>query len=211
MHEYEEVIIRVRFFMQLLLKDIRIVGFFRPIIDPTPKGTRDHDIDLVLSNFNIGLQYEETYAYTLEEAKQMLNSGRQTEMMETILNKFKALEEKSSFVLCEGTDFAAGSEAFEFDINAGIIADLGCPALVISNGYEKDAEQVITSCQLAVESLCQKGVDLLTGMDTYTAIKAVDQIYGRISPDDPQRIALALGFFEANVDAGSLRQRLAAR
>ena len=211
MHEYEEVIIRVRFFMQLLLKDIRIVGFFRPIIDPTPKGTRDHDIDLVLSNFNIGLQYEETYAYTLEEAKQMLNSGRQTEMMETILNKFKALEEKSSFVLCEGTDFAADSEAFEFDINAGIIADLGCPALVISNGYEKDAEQVITSCQLAVESLCQKGVDLLTGMDTYTAIKAVDQIYGRISPDDPQRIALALGFFEANVDAGSLRQRLAAR
>lgn len=211
MHEYEEVIIRVRFFMQLLLKDIRIVGFFRPIIDPTPKGTRDHDIDLVLSNFNIGLQYEETYAYTLEEAKQMLNSGRQTEMMETILNKFKALEEKSSFVLCEGTDFAAGSEAFEFDINAGIIADLGCPALVISNGYEKDAEQVITSCQLAVESLCQKGVDLLTGMDTYTAIKAVDQIYGRISPDDPQRIALALGVFEANVDAGSLRQRLAAR
>jgi len=55
MHEYGEVIIRVRFFMQLLLKDIRIVGFFRPIIDPTPKGTRDHDIDLVLSNFNIGL------------------------------------------------------------------------------------------------------------------------------------------------------------
>lgn len=342
--------------MQLLLKDIRIVGFFRPIINPSEKGALDHDINLVLANFNIGLQYEETYAYTLEEAKQMVNSGRQAEMMGTILNKYKALEEKSRFVLCEGTDFAAGTENFEFDINANIIADLGCPALVVSNGYEKDAEQVISSCQLAVESLCHKGVDvlavmvnrvvpgsldslkialdaainrpevlvytipetqalsrpsfrdvipavdaqvlygrqglenqisgcliaamlapnflahikkddlvvtsgdrssivitciasrlsmaypdisgilvtggipipdtifrliqgwkelpvpiLLTRMDTYTAVKAVDQIYGRISPDDPQRIAQALGVFEANVDAGSLRQRLAAR
>nr|WP_320014174.1 phosphate acetyltransferase [uncultured Desulfobacter sp.] len=342
--------------MQLLLKDIRLVGFFRPIINPSSRDVRDHDIDLVLSNFNIGLQYEETYAYTLEEAKQMVNSGRQAEMMKTILDKYKALEKKSRFVLCEGTDFAAGSEAFEFDINAMIIADIGCPALVVSYGHKKDAQQVITSCQLAVESLYHKGVDVLavmvnrvepeslhslkialykaidrlevliytipetqalsrpsfrdlipavdaqvlygrqglenqisgcmiaamlvpdfldhikkdylvvtsgdragivitciasrlsmaypdiagilvtggisipdsiirlihdwkelpvpilqTRMDTHTAIKAIDQIYSRISPDDPQRIALALNVFEENVDAGSLRQRLAAR
>ncbi|MGM0654930.1 MAG: phosphate acetyltransferase [Thermodesulfobacteriota bacterium] len=343
--------------MQLLLKDIRTVGFFRPIINPRQKGARDHDIDLVLSNFNLGLQYEETYAYTLEEAKQMVNSGRQSEMMKTILDKYKALEEKCRFVLCEGTDFAAGSEAFEFDINAMIIADMGCcPALVVSYGYKKDVQEVITSCQLAVESLYHKGVDvlavvvnrvepeslhslkialdkaidrpevlvytipetqalsrpsfrdlipavdaevlygrqglenqisgcmiaamlvpnfldhikkddlvvtswdrssivitsiasrlsmaypdiagvlvtggisipdsiirlikgwkevpvpiLLTRMDTHTAIKVVDQIGVRISPDDSQRIALALNVFETNVDAGSLRLRLAAR
>ena len=47
--------------MQLLLKDIRIVGFFRPIINPSEKGALDHDINLVLANFNIGLQYEETF------------------------------------------------------------------------------------------------------------------------------------------------------
>ncbi|NWH06637.1 phosphate acetyltransferase [Desulfobacter latus] len=342
--------------MQLLLKDIRVVGFFRPIINPSERDARDHDIDLVLSNFNIGLQYEETYAYTLEEAKQMVNSGRQAEMMKTILDKYKVLEEKCRFVLCEGTDFAAGSEAFEFDINAMIIADLGCPALVVSYGHKKDAQHMITSCQLSVESLYHKGVDvlavmvnrvapeflqplkialdeaidrpevlvytipetealsrpsfrdlipavdaqvlygrlglenqisgcviadmrvpnflahiknnylvvtsgdrssivitsiasrlsmaypdiagilvtggisipdsilrlirewkelpvpiLLTRMDTQKAIKVVDQIGVRISPDDPRRIALALNVFEANVDAASLRQRLAAR
>ena len=342
--------------MQLLLKDIRIVGFFRPIINPPASGGKDHDIDLVLSNFYIGLQYEETYAYTLEEAKQMVNSGRQAQMMETILNKYKALEEKCRFVLCEGTDFAAGLEAFEFDINAEIIADLGCPALVVSNGYEKQPDQVVSSCQLAVESLIHRGVDVLalmvnrvapkaleslkadldmamarpevlvytipetpalsrpsvrdliqpvdaqvlygrnalenqisgsviaamlapnfldhikkdclvvtsgdrssivitclasrhsmaypdiagilvtggipipdammrliqgwtelpvpilqTRMDTHAAVKAVDQIYGRICPDDPRRIALGLGIFETCVDASSFRQRLAAR
>lgn len=147
--------------MQLLLKDIRIVGFFRPIINPPEKNGKDHDIDLVLSYFYIGLRYEETYAFTMEEAKQMINSGRQSEMMETILNKYKQLEEKCRFVLCEGTDFAAGNEAFEFDINADIMAVLGSPAIVVSNGLHKGIDEVVSSNQLYTESLDNKGVDVL--------------------------------------------------
>jgi phosphate acetyltransferase len=146
--------------MQLLLRDIRMVGFFRPIINPPEKNDKDYDIDLVLSYFYIGLRYEETYAYTMEEAKNMINSGRQAEMMETILNKYKQLEEKCGFVLCEGTDFAAGNEAFEFDINADIMADLGSPALVVSNGYQKSVDGVVSSSQLSIESLKHKGVDV---------------------------------------------------
>ena len=148
--------------MQLLLKDIRKVGFFRPIINPPVSNGKDYDIDLVLSYFYLGLRYEETYAYTMEEAKKMINAGRQSEMMETILNKYKQLEEKSRFVLCEGTDFATGNEAFEFDINADIMADLGTPAIVISNGYQKSMEELISSNQLSIESLQAKGVDVLS-------------------------------------------------
>ncbi len=147
--------------MQLLLRDIRMVGFFRPIINPPETSDKDFDIDLVLSHFYIGLRYEETYAYTMEEAKNMINAGRQAEMMETILNKYKQLEEKCGFVLCEGTDFAAGSEAFEFDINADIAACLGSPAIVVSNGCEKSIDEVASSNQLSIESLQNKGVDVL--------------------------------------------------
>ncbi|MBU0973833.1 MAG: phosphate acetyltransferase [Proteobacteria bacterium] len=147
--------------MQLLLRDIRIVGFFRPIINVSEKNGKDFDIDLVLSHFYIGLRYEETYAFTMEEAKNMINSGRQAEMMETILNKYKQLEEKCRFVLCEGTDFAAGSEAFEFDINADIMAILGSPAIVVSNGYQKSIDEVVSSNQLSIERLRNKGVDVL--------------------------------------------------
>ena len=146
--------------MQLLLKDIRLVGFFRPIINP-PKGEKDRDIDLMLSHFHLGIGYEETYAYTLDEAKQMVNAGRSAEMMATILNKYKALEAKCRFVLCEGTDFSAGSESFEFDINADIIADLGCPALVVSNGHRRAAASVAAACQLSLETLLHRGVDVL--------------------------------------------------
>ncbi len=147
--------------MQLLLRDIRKVGFFRPIINVPETADKDYDIDLVLSHFYLGLRYEETYAYTLEEAKHMVNAGKQSEMMETILSKYKQLEAKCGFVLCEGTDFAAGSEAFEFDINADIAADLGCPAMVVSNGCQKSIDEVVSSTQLSIESLEDKGVDIL--------------------------------------------------
>lgn len=148
--------------MQLLLRDIRKVGFFRPIINNHQEhNEKDYDIDLVLSHFYIGLRYEETYAYTMEEAKNMINAGRQSEMMETILNKYKQLEEKCGFVLCEGTDFATGSEAFEFDINSVIAANLGSPAIVVSNGLKKSIDEVVSSNQLSIESLQNKGVDVL--------------------------------------------------
>ncbi len=158
--------------MQLLLRDIRKVGFFRPIINVPETADKDYDIDLVLSHFYLGLRYEETYAYTLEEAKHMVNAGKQSEMMETILSKYKQLEAKCGFVLCEGTDFAAGSEAFEFDINADIAADLGCPAMVVSNGCNKSIDEVVSSTQLSIESLEDKGVDILG-----VVVNRVDPIY----------------------------------
>ena len=55
-------------FMELLMRDLDKVGFFRPIINPAEDGERDHDINLVLSHFYLGLRYDETYAVTLDEA-----------------------------------------------------------------------------------------------------------------------------------------------
>ena len=150
--------------MQLLLKDIRTVAFFRPIINPKGKGM-DNDIELIQAQFSLGQRYEHSYAYTMEDAKRMINSGRRAEMMETILAGFKQLEAGHRFVLCEGTDFAAGGEAFEFDINAEIMAGLGCPALVVAGGRDRegarDADQVAGDCRLSVERLEKRGVDVL--------------------------------------------------
>ena len=147
--------------MQVLLRDIRKVGFFRPIIDPTRPDGKDHDIDLVLSHFYLGLRYEETWALTMDEAKQLINEGKQAQVMETILTRYKQLEARCQFVLCEGTDFAAGSEAFEFDINAIIAANLGGPALVIANGARTAVDAVVSQTQLTMDNLRDKGVDLL--------------------------------------------------
>ncbi|MEE4240777.1 MAG: phosphate acetyltransferase [Desulfopila sp.] len=147
--------------MELLLRDIRKVGFFRPIINPSNHGERDHDINLILSHFYLGLQYNETYAVTLDEAKHYINSGRENELMATILSKYQQLEESCDFVLCEGTDFKAGHESFNFDIDAAIAANFGSPAIIVSNATDNTIEEVVSLSHLAIDSLKEKGVDTM--------------------------------------------------
>lgn len=146
--------------MQMLLRDIRKVGFFRPIINDD-SDRKDHDIDLVLSQFYLGLQYNETYALTMRQAKELVNAGQHSILIEKIINKYKELEAKCDFVLIEGTDFEGTSPAFEFDINADIAANLGSPLLVVSNACQKSDHEIISATKLAVESYGDKAVDIL--------------------------------------------------
>jgi phosphate acetyltransferase len=166
--------------MELLLRDVRKVGFFRPIINPKKPNERDHDIDLVLSNFYLGLQYEETYAVTLDEAKHYINGGRQNDLMENILHKYQQLGEKCDFVLCEGTDFKAGHESFNFDIDASIAANIGSPAFIVSGAQETSTEEVVSLSQLAIDSLNEKGVDTM------------GVIVNKAKPNDKENILNAL-------------------
>lgn len=155
--------------MQMLLRDIRRVGFFRPIINDD-SDRKDHDIDLVLSQYYLGLQYDETYALTMSQAKELVNAGQQTLLIEKIINKYKELEAKCDFVLLEGTDFQGSSPAFEFDINADIAANLGSPLLLIINACQKTDQEIISSSKLAVESFAGKAVDILGVVINRTAV-----------------------------------------
>lgn len=150
--------------MQLLLRNVRKVAFFRPIISQAPDGTPDHDINLVLTHFGLNLPYEDTYAYTLQNARGLMNSGQHETMLDTILKKYKQLEAKYDFVLCEGTDFMGKDPAFEFDLNADIAANIGCPVLVVANASSKSAQEIIDSTQLTLDQLDEKGLDVVACM-----------------------------------------------
>ena len=147
--------------MQLLLRDLQRVAFFRPIISTPSRAKKDHDINLILSQFYLGLRYEDTYAYTIQEARDLVSKGQHTALLETILNKYKELESRYDFVLLEGTDFLGGDPAFEFDINAEIASNLGCPVLLVSNAQHKSEEEIISSTHLVMDTYAQKGAEIL--------------------------------------------------
>ncbi|MBI9110601.1 phosphate acetyltransferase [Maridesulfovibrio ferrireducens] len=150
--------------MQLLLRDIQNVAIFRPIINDNQTGSRDHDINLLMNYFNLDISYEDTYAYTLKEARELINNGKHSLLLENILNKYSKLEEKFDFVLCEGTDFQGKDQNFEFDINAEIAANLSCPVLLVANGRGKTTEDIIASTQLVIDALEDKGVDTVAAV-----------------------------------------------
>lgn len=150
--------------MQLLTRNVRNVAFFRPIINNNVDGGRDHDINLILKQFNLDVAYEDTYACTLTEARELFNEGKHAQLLETILNKYKALEAKYDFVLCEGTDFQGKETPFEFDLNAEIAANLGCPVMLVVSGRAKSDDEIIESTQLTIDTMVEKGVELVSAV-----------------------------------------------
>ena len=145
--------------MQLLIRNMRKVAFFRPIINEPVLDDKDHDTDLMLRHFKLDLPYRDTFAYTLEEARQLFNSGQRHLVIENILHKYRSLAQKYDFVLCEGTDFIGKDAAFEFELNADIAANLGCSVMIIANGAGKAADDILESTQLIQDQLGEKNLD----------------------------------------------------
>ncbi len=166
--------------MQMLLREVRNVAFFRPIINDPGKGKRDHDINLILSEYQLDIPYEDTYAYTLKEARELTNSGQHAALLENILEKYKQLEAKYDFVLCEGTDFQGKDSAFEFDLNADIAANIGAPVLVVASGRKKNAEEITSLAQLTIDTLEEKGVDVVAAIVNRVSVDNTEGIVSNI-------------------------------
>ncbi len=169
--------------MQLLLRDVRKVAFFRPIINNLSDEVRDHDINLILSHFGLDIPYEDTYAYSLHEARELINHGQDATLHENILNKYKKLADKYDFVLCEGTDFLGKEAAFEFDLNAEIAANLGCPVMVVANGQGKGTDEIVSSTQITIDALEEKSLDIVSAIINRAdpALVNAEQIIGALT------------------------------
>ena len=145
--------------MELLSRRIRKVGFFRPIIASSE--LRDKELHLILTRYNLVHTYEEAYAHTHEDARRMTAERRYDALLKDIVSKYKELESRCDFVLCEGTDFTRVSSAFEFEFNAAVANNLGSPILAMVNGRRKSADQWTQAGQVARESFRGQGCTLL--------------------------------------------------
>ncbi|MCL2340791.1 MAG: phosphate acetyltransferase [Proteobacteria bacterium] len=146
--------------MQMILKEISRIAFFRPIINDHVFGRVDHDLNLVLKYFKLDLDYGDTHAYTLSQARQLMTTGQEEVLYENILKKYKQLEAKYDFILCEGTDFQGKDPGFELDLNANIAANLGAPVLLITTGRDKSTEEICTHTAITIDTLEEKGVEI---------------------------------------------------
>jgi len=146
--------------MQVILKRVGKVAFFRPIISDHGFGQTDHDLDLILNYFKLDMEYEDSYAFTLPQARQLITSGQEEVLFDTILKKYKNLEKKYDFVLCEGTDFR-GDQNFEFDINADIAKNLGASMLAVVSGRNKSTDEICAQTAITLDTLEEeKGVEI---------------------------------------------------
>ncbi|MDJ0914597.1 MAG: phosphate acetyltransferase [Desulfobacterales bacterium] len=169
--------------MELLSRRVRQVGYFRPVI---PSQTLpDNNIRLIQNRYNLNWAYEEMYACVHEDAQSMVAKRSTDSLLKSIVEKYKALESKCQFVLCEGTDFSGVSTAFEFDFNADVADNLGSPILLLVNGSRKTTDDIAAAVELAQESFESKGCSIVATIVNRVATQHRDAVAKRFDNDHP--------------------------
>jgi phosphate acetyltransferase len=153
--------------MEMLSRRIRRLGYFRPVVPSAAEP--DNNIRLIKSRYQLDMAYEEMFAYTHKDARNLVAEGQIETLLKNILNKFKALEDRCNFVLCEGTDFTGVGSAFEFEFNADVANNLGSALLMLVNGSGKSPDETVDAAQVARESFEDKGCTVVA-----TIINRVD-------------------------------------
>lgn len=147
--------------MNLLVGRIKSIAYFKPVVNEPAEKSKDIHIETILSQFGLKIQYTDTYAFTYDELLHHRSEGSNSLIIDTIISKFKKLEETHDFVVVEGTSFNGDGASFEFDYNIDIAKNLGIPLILITKGDNSTPEETGNSILSAYQTLHDKEVQVL--------------------------------------------------
>ena len=147
--------------MRMLLGKTAKVGYFRPIIDGEKGGKKDNHINTIISHFGLDINPNDAFAFTRSEFISKRNQGKEGEIFDTIIEKYKAIEEQNDFVLVEGSDFSGEGSAIELDANILIAKNLGIPAIIVASGVGKTLDEFVNGVHITYDSFSEKEVKVL--------------------------------------------------
>jgi phosphate acetyltransferase len=155
------------------------VGYFRPIVAAGDQP--DNDIELIRHRYRLPQSYEESYGAVVDDLRAMSDRGRYEELLKRILDAYKRLDDSTDLLLVEGSDFTEASRALEFDFNADVALNLGCPVLLVVRGSNRSVERVLEVVQLVRGSLAGKGCTILATICNRVAPDILEELRERVA------------------------------
>jgi phosphate acetyltransferase len=147
--------------VNLLVGKAARIAFFKPVISSEGQEKEGH-IDSIAGYFHLDTPYEDMFVFTRNEMIKHINAGNEAHIIDSIIGRFKHLQESHDFVVVEGTDFIGGNAIGEFGGNISIAKNLGIPAAIILNGQGKSATEIVDAAVNATKSFVDNGVVVLT-------------------------------------------------
>ncbi len=169
--------------LELVSRLVGNVGFFRPVIRSSQN--RDNDIETILALYNLDMEYDDAFVFTTEEVEAMAAEGKAKELIQTIISRYKQLETKYDFIVCEGFETSGFAATFDFDVNLEIAKNLDTPFLGTINGRNKSVRQIIDAVHLAYESIKEEGVSHLATMVNRVDPSLLDQVKKKLQEHKP--------------------------
>lgn len=148
--------------MRMLLGKVAKVGYFKPIISDFQGEEKDNHINTIRTHFELDITCDEAYAFTKSEVLIKMHDGQIDEVLDKIIEKYKAIEEKYDFVLVEGTDFAGEGTSVELEINSDIAKNLGIPAIIVEKGKGKTMNEFVNEMTTAYDLFEENDVKVLS-------------------------------------------------
>ncbi|MCG7856553.1 phosphate acetyltransferase [Flavihumibacter sp.] len=167
--------------VNMLLGKARKVGYFKPIINDDPKEKKDIDIETLVNHFGLQIPYEDTYAFTRQQAMRQMESESRGELIETVIRKVKKLEERYDFTVIEGSDYLGEGTAFEFETNVTIAKNLNAAVIIVVSGSGKSTSQLINSVQTLLRNFRTRDIQVLAVVANKVKKEMVDDVHDLLS------------------------------
>jgi phosphate acetyltransferase len=145
----------------MLVGKIKNIAYFKPVVNESAETKKDIHIETVIAQFGLKVNYSETFVFTYDELLHYRSVGNNSFIIDTIISKFKKLEDSHDFVVVEGTSFDGDGASFEFDSNVDIAKNLGIPLILVTKGDNNTPEEMGNSVLSSYQVLRDKEVQLL--------------------------------------------------
>ncbi|MDH4298067.1 MAG: phosphate acetyltransferase, partial [Cyclobacteriaceae bacterium] len=186
--------------VNLLAGKMAKIAYFKPVIS-CPPTEKDSHLHTIANHFNLNEAYNEMYVFTRDEVSKHINAGNESYIIDTIIERFKRLQENYDFVVVEGTDFMDNNTNLEFDGNISIVKNLGIPAVVIVKGEGKAVKEIVDIAVSTTKSFTDSGVQILTIVANKIDIESEEEIIKRLNAALPK--GMIVTSIPGNKDLGS--------
>lgn len=189
-----------------LLGRTQKIGYFKPIITAQTSGRKEIHIETILDYFGLPIPYEDTFAFTRQEALEHIESESRGAMLNVIISKYKKLEEISDFTVIEGSDFLGDGTAFEFESNAVIAKNLGAPVLIVITGEHRSTAQIVSSALSALQAFDGREVQVLGIVANRVSAGQVDDVRELLRMQLPTEVMLTVIPWEKGLQSPTMKE-----
>lgn len=175
--------------MQMLKRTTPNVGFFKPLVEN--KNSIDPHIETMLKHFKVNMQYEDAFSFSRSEFTEHQNQGKINEVYDSIIEKYKNLEQKFDFVLVEGSDYTEEGSVFEIDFNGSIAKNLSIPALLVIKDSFESVSELANNAIAEVNSFLEKDVNII-GVIVNRCVKNAKEVERLIKNEIKEGIFVAV-------------------
>jgi phosphate acetyltransferase len=160
--------------MEWLTRRSHHVAVFRPIIADRPED--DRFLRLAIERYNISEPVECLFGCTLQQARELMNAGREKHLQEIIIDRFKTLEKQCDSVLCIGTDFRFATSGLELDFNIQVARNLGTPMVLMTSADSRSPGENVDMIVSLVRSVRQRKGTVLAAVINRVEPNSLDEL-----------------------------------